>query len=154
MSNKLIIFKEKIIMERIFVYELVNLMGTVEYVGVSKNPNRRFEEHTKQRPYQTSQNGEFKANYGKFYRRSDIILNVVTSFDNTTDAHKLEDELKMEYSLERTEYNRRAAAGKKSFAFAAKAAGSKIFECPECGRSIKSIGGLNSHRRTHKNKVA
>ena len=45
----------------------------------------------------------------------------------------------------------RSEMGKKYYSHAAKVAGSKIHECPVCGRKIKSNGGFNSHMRTHKN---
>jgi hypothetical protein len=43
--------------------------------------------------------------------------------------------------------------GQLNYSMGAKASSNKIFECPECGRKIKSIGGLNSHRRTHKKSL-
>ena len=77
-----------------YVYELINLYGTVEYVGESKNPYIRFRQHTKWKPNRAN---------GKFYRRQDIMLNIVASFNNRKEALTLEGKLKIEYGLEWTE---------------------------------------------------
>ena len=88
-----------------FVYELVNLMGTIEYVGRTKDPRRRFGEHTRTKPNKKNTNG-------MFYGRQDLLLNVVKSFDDIKDANKLEGELKLSYGINWTEKERDVKAGK------------------------------------------
>ena len=72
-----------------YVYELVNLMGTVEYVGSSCKPRHRFKEH-KSKP------GIGK---GKFYRRLDVFLNIVCSFENKKEALDFEIQLQKYWGL-------------------------------------------------------
>jgi hypothetical protein len=74
-----------------FVYELFNLMGTIEYVGETCNPKRRFKEHTRNKP--------LKPGLGKFYGRADIIMNVLKQFDNRKDAYQYQCKLQNEYGL-------------------------------------------------------
>lgn len=74
-----------------YVYELVNLMGTVEYVGETKNPELRFKQHTKWKP--------LKPGLGKFYGRTDIIMNVVKEFNNRKEAYDYQCKLQEEYNL-------------------------------------------------------
>ena len=82
-------------MEIRYVYELVNLMGTVEYVGESKNPIKRFYGHTKQKP-----NNNASPGFGKFYGRCDLLINVVDSFDNKKEAFEYQCNLQRYYGLE------------------------------------------------------
>lgn len=72
---------------RHFVYELVNLMGTIEYVGETANPELRFFHHTK------SRNGKFKD-------RQDLIMNIVAEFDNRKDAYAHQCKLQNQYGWE------------------------------------------------------
>ena len=44
-----------------YIYEIVNLLGTVEYVGETNNPKLRFINH--------------KCKNGLFYKRQDILMN-------------------------------------------------------------------------------
>ena len=74
-------------MKKWYVYELYNLLGTVEYVGESSYLDKRFKEHT-------------KSKRGKFYNRTDISMNVVKTFDNRRDAYYYQIELQKQYSLE------------------------------------------------------
>jgi predicted GIY-YIG superfamily endonuclease len=83
-------------MKKHYVYELINLYGTVEYVGESKNPYRRFRQHTKSKY-------EPKRSMGIFYGRQDLILNVVSEYDNYKDALNLEAKLKSNYGFPLTE---------------------------------------------------
>lgn len=73
-----------------YVYELINLLGTIEYVGESKNPHQRFNSHTKVRPGKAM---------GKFYGRQDLILNIVKEFTNRKDAYAYQCELQSQYGL-------------------------------------------------------
>jgi predicted GIY-YIG superfamily endonuclease len=73
-------------MEKRYVYELVNLMGTVEYVGETKQPKKRFCEHV-------------KWSRGKFYGRADIIMNIASEFDTKKEAFIHQCELQKQYGL-------------------------------------------------------
>jgi predicted GIY-YIG superfamily endonuclease len=52
-----------------YVYELINLVGTVEYVGMTKNAKRRMVSH--------------KCKNGLFHKRQDIFMNIVKEFNDT-----------------------------------------------------------------------
>ena len=77
-------------MKKWYVYELVNLMGSVEYVGESANLKDRIYTHFKRKP---------DGNRGKFYGRCDMIVNIAAEFDNKKDAWDLQCELQKEYGL-------------------------------------------------------
>ncbi len=77
-------------MKKWYVYELVNLMGTVEYVGETINPKRRFYEHTKTKPSPQT---------GKFYGRNDIFMNIVKEFDNKKEAWSYQCILQSQYGF-------------------------------------------------------
>ena len=77
-----------------YVYELINSLGTIEYVGCTYRPKNRFNEHTKNKPSPGS---------GKFYGREDLIMYIVKDFDNVKDARLYEGELKLSYGMEWTE---------------------------------------------------
>jgi predicted GIY-YIG superfamily endonuclease len=72
-------------MKKHYVYELVNLMGTVEYVGETNNPRLRYNSH--------------KCKSGNFYKRADIILNVAKEFYNKNEAWDYQCLLQNEYGL-------------------------------------------------------
>lgn len=74
------------------VYELINSMGTVEWVGETYRPEYRMCQHIK-----------WKSSNGKFYGRQDLIMNIVAEFNNRKEARNLEGQLKLEYGLEWTE---------------------------------------------------
>lgn len=90
-------------MKKYNVYELINQMGTVEYVGETTRPNRRFYQHTKDKP---------SSGLGKFYRRQDLYMNIVKTFDNRKEARLFEGELKLAYGMEWTEKTRDNKFGK------------------------------------------
>lgn len=71
-------------MKLYYVYELVNLMGTVEYVGHTENPKRRYVQHTKKLG-----NGQ-----GKFFGRQDITMHLVSTHPTKKEAIK--EELKLQ----------------------------------------------------------
>ena len=73
-------------MKKYYVYEIVNLMGTIEYVGESINAIERFKQHK----------------LGKFYKRPDVFLNIVAEFNNRKDAYEYQCELQKKYGLEKT----------------------------------------------------
>ena len=76
-----------------YVYELVNLMGTVEYVGESLNPKKRLRQHTKTKP-------RAGVGSGKFFGRQDLILHIVAGFDNRKDAWEHQCNLQTQYGME------------------------------------------------------
>jgi predicted GIY-YIG superfamily endonuclease len=69
-----------------YVYELYNELGSVEYVGESRNLKARMEQH--------------KCKNGKFYGRTDIHINIVKEFNSKTDAFKFQCQLQKEYNME------------------------------------------------------
>ena len=73
-------------MKKWYVYEIVNLMGTVEYVGESIDLKKRWYNH--------------KCINGKFHNRSDIFMNIVKEFNNKKDAFFYQCQLQSEYGLE------------------------------------------------------
>ncbi len=66
-----------------YVYEMVNLLGTVEWVGKTDNPTRRFIQHTKWIPLSKNRNG-------RFYKRQDVFMNVVKEFEIKKEALRYE----------------------------------------------------------------
>jgi predicted GIY-YIG superfamily endonuclease len=83
-----------------YVYELINLYGTVEYVGETKNTEQRFKQHTRK-------------SKAKFYKRQDLIMNIVACFIDRKEALKFEGDLKLSYGMKWDEYERNSNAGKK-----------------------------------------
>jgi predicted GIY-YIG superfamily endonuclease len=81
-------------MKKWYVYELINLMGTIEYVGETERPNERFYQHTKVKPIKN------KSGFGKFYGRQDIIINIVSEFNNKKQAFNYQCELQSQYGFE------------------------------------------------------
>ena len=73
-----------------YVYELYNLLGTIEYVGETTTPKHRFTQHKSSN--QSSGNG-------KFYNRTDISMNIVKEFTNKKDAYSYQCQLQKEYGL-------------------------------------------------------
>jgi predicted GIY-YIG superfamily endonuclease len=75
-----------------YVYELVNLLGTVEYVGQTKNPKDRFYRHTKRKP-------GLRTGSGKFYKRQDISMHIVATYATEEEALKAEFDLQVFWGL-------------------------------------------------------
>ena len=86
-------------MKKWYVYELINLMGTVEYVGESYRPDVRYNAHVKWLG-------------GKFYGRGDIFMNIVKEFDKKTDAYHYQCLLQNQYGIE-SDRDKNAKNGKK-----------------------------------------
>lgn len=82
-------------MKKSYVYEIVNLMGTVEYVGETYRPKYRFKQHTKTKP----SNGS-----GSFYNRADVFMNIVKEFDTKKEAFDYQCRLQKYYGL-KTDYD-------------------------------------------------
>lgn len=74
-----------------YVYELVNLLGGVEYVGQTVSPKIRFGEHTRTKPGQGS---------GKFYKRQDISMHIVATYATEAEARQAEFDLQVYWGLE------------------------------------------------------
>ena len=79
-------------MKKWYVYEIVNLMGTIEYVGESTRPYERFINHTKHK-------GSPNNSFGRFYGRTDVFMNLAAEFDNKIDAFEYQCELQKQYGL-------------------------------------------------------
>ena len=77
-------------MKKWYVYEIVNLMGTVEYVGETTQPTQRFANHKRKLRSPGS---------GRFGNRSDVFMNIVKEFDNKLDAFEYQCTLQKEYGL-------------------------------------------------------
>lgn len=76
-----------------YVYELINLMGGVDYVGHSDNPKKRLWQHTKAKPNGRSGNG-------KFYGRQDISLHIVSVHETKAEARREEVRLQKFWGFE------------------------------------------------------
>jgi len=75
------------------VYEIINSLGTVEYVGETfREVKDRFKNHIKKRPNNLNRDG-------KFYGRQDVSIHEVARFDNRRDAKLLEEQLQISYGL-------------------------------------------------------
>ena len=72
-------------MKKYYVYELINLYGSVEYVGETTRPYARFAEHTK---YNKK---------SKVFGRSDVFMNIVKEFKDRKSAFAYQVELQKEY---------------------------------------------------------
>ena len=81
-----------------YIYEIVNLLGTVEYVGETNNPKLRFINH--------------KCKNGLFYKRQDILMNVLNeTFETKKEAFYRQIELQKEYNII-TDLDKCSAGGK------------------------------------------
>ena len=78
-----------------YVYELRNSENQVEYVGYTTKPKSRLYQHTRVLP---GHNGS-----GKFYGRTDIILNIVHETHDKREATELEGKLKISHGFDWTE---------------------------------------------------
>ena len=82
-----------------YVYELINDETVVEYVGVTKHPNKRLFQHTKIKPHKVKPS----STYGMFYGREDIRMEIIVGFDTRKEALKTEGAIKEENGLLWTE---------------------------------------------------
>lgn len=76
-----------------YVYELVNLMGGVEWVGRTIRPEVRFHEHTKMKPRP-------KTGHGKFFGRQDISMHIVATYATKAESCQAEFELQKSWGFE------------------------------------------------------
>ena len=110
------------------VYELVNLMGTVEYVGETVNARRRFNNHKSN----SKGNGS-----GKFYGRQDIFMNIVKDFDTKKEAYDYQIKLQKDYGLVTDDESRNHKNG-------GIAASLILKECPHC-KHVGKMPSIFSH---------
>ena len=121
----------------VYVYELINLYGTVEWVGESIDPNRRLYQHTKCKPRADGK----PSSQGTFYNRQDLIMNIVANFATKPEARKFEGELKKLHGLEHTE----VTAGKNAGLKTGKRNAQIIRTCPHCGKTGRGLNMLRWH---------
>jgi predicted GIY-YIG superfamily endonuclease len=76
------------------VYHLINKNKSIEYIGCTSNPKRRYEQHVYQKP---------NYGHGKFYKRKDLKMEIVKSFSDKRDALSFEGEYKIANGFEWTE---------------------------------------------------
>lgn len=76
-----------------YVYELVNLLGTVEWVGQTVRPKIRFSDHTRVKPKQSLHRS------GKFYGRQDISMHIVATYATEEEARDAEEILQLFWGL-------------------------------------------------------
>jgi predicted GIY-YIG superfamily endonuclease len=122
-----------------YVYELINLLGTVEYVGETRNPKRRESQHTKDKPGHG--NGS-----GKFYGRQDLIMNIVAEFPRRREALDLQDKLQKSYGFE-TDREKGGKAGKKGGKWAVESGHMKEIQKIGCVLGGK-IAGMKKRKLT------
>jgi predicted GIY-YIG superfamily endonuclease len=84
-----------------YTYELINFLGTIEYVGQSYRPEYRFRQHTLTKS-------------GKFFGRQDLYLHVVAEYPTRKEALLAEGQLKAEHHLEWTERTHLQKAAQKN----------------------------------------
>ena len=100
-------------MKKYFVYELINLVGTVEYVGETTNSKARYNHHV--------------CKDGKFPNRKDLILNIVTSFNTKKEAFNYQCELQTKYGFETDrEIFRKASLNKPTLTDEIRSLGGKV----------------------------
>ena len=68
-----------------YVYELFNELGSVEYVGESRNPKKRLVEH--------------KSTRGKFIGRTDITMRVIDEYPTQREAYVAQCILQKQYGM-------------------------------------------------------
>ena len=88
-----------------YVYELRDTNGNVIDVGITKDPDRRMFEHISRKPTKY-------ASIGKYYGRKDLTMHLVTDLIPVSKAMSIEDNLKKEYGIERTEKIAQVKGGK------------------------------------------
>ena len=134
-------------METHFVYELINLLGTIEYVGETNNPKSRFNHHI--------------CRDGKFPKRHDLIMNIVKEFDTKREAYDYQCELQNEYGLKSDKEIMSEAMKKVGFKKGVQLLGAKAafkaqnieLKCPNCNST--GIGRImyRWHFDNCKNKI-
>jgi hypothetical protein len=80
-------------MKTYYVYEIINILGSVEYVGQTSYPKVRWNQHTKTKPINAG------SSVGKFYGRGDVFMNIVNKFDTKVEARDFEESLQKDYGF-------------------------------------------------------
>ena len=131
-----------------YVYELINTLGTVEYVGETETPEIRFRQHTRTKPGHRG--------HGNFYGRQDLTLNIVSGPLSKQEAKQLEGKLKKEYGFEWTEHTKCIKGGQankgREIPWVDTSGFFKIVTCKHCGKQGKSgnIGRWHNDNCKHK----
>lgn len=86
-----------------FVYGILDRDNKVLYVGLSINPNSRFNDHTRREPNQT-------LSHGRFYERTDLHLEIFSSFKTREEGRIEEDNLRSKYGFTTERENCRVIA--------------------------------------------
>ena len=129
-----------------YLYEIINLYGSIEWVGVTYRPEYRWKQHTQVRPHPEKLTG-----YGRFWGRTDLRMAIVDIYTDRKEALRKEIELKTEYGLEIGELAGfrkidKSAAGRAGSAAQIRSGRipemgrqsmAKIHTCPHCGKKIK-----------------
>ena len=127
-----------------YIYTLIDEDDKVLYVGCSIKPVDRLYSHVKRKPCATKRTGT-----GYFYGRTDIRLDILSSFNNRKAALLEEGKVKKLHGLTWTERTKTpkqidvcASGGKVTMAKL-----NKIPHICTCGRVIKGVGALAMHKR-------
>jgi predicted GIY-YIG superfamily endonuclease len=78
-----------------YVYRLLDQLGDTKYVGYTKYPNTRLQQHTKELPDNTGFRGKF---YGQ-----DLSIEILGTFNTKAEALVYEGEMKHQYGFDWTE---------------------------------------------------
>jgi predicted GIY-YIG superfamily endonuclease len=148
-------------MKKWYVYEIINLMGTVEYVGETIRPKQRWAQH--------KCNSKCNKNDGKFYGRNDVRMNIVAEFNSKKDAFNYQCELQLKYGFETDEdkFKKQRILGGKAAGIVnglrlklsgeiqklGKLQSSKIHTCPHCNKIGQSSSMFRWHFDNCKHKV-
>ena len=122
------------------VYEIYDINGTCLYVGVTKNPKRRFRQHVNYPPLPRS-------GTGRFYQQQ-VFMKVIDEFISRQDALKKEEELQLEYGFKTNKeiYHEWSMLGNvKGKTQGAYAAAKKTHQCPRCKKWGNSNVWLGQH---------
>ena len=76
------------------VYKIVNNSDEVEHVGQTQDLIERFRKHTKQKP------GLFPNGQGKFYKRTDVRIEVISEWPTRREAKIAEKHWQLHYNVE------------------------------------------------------
>jgi len=119
-------------MKQYYVYELFDQEGTIVYVGMSTNPERRFYAHTKEK---------LDKGKGTFYGRTDLTWRIIQSHNTKKEAFTAEGARKLELGMIWSELT----GGMSTSPNGGITTGKLIRPCPYCSIELKGAGGYNSH---------
>lgn len=89
---------------------------------------------------------------GKFYRRQDVFMNIVSVVETLKEARDLEEALQLEYGLitDRMKISRASSIAARKIG---KIEANKLHTCPHCGKIGKSSSMFRWHFSNCKNKL-